>query len=151
AVVAVPDGGADDGAAAHGVADQVVVQAVAPQHPVLAQVAELRVTDRAGRATVIHRVAARLVGSAGLDDHIAAQVGDLAAVVAGAEVQELQRLVQLHVAVADAGDDAFFGLRGVLVRGDTVGCGDDDAVADSPPRQAFAEGDAPGARFGIGS
>ena len=46
------------GAAAHRVADQVEVQAVAAEHAFLAEVAELGVADRAGRVAVVHRVAA---------------------------------------------------------------------------------------------
>jgi hypothetical protein len=48
AVVAVMDACADHRAAAHRVAAKVVVQAVAAEHALLAQVAELGVADRAG-------------------------------------------------------------------------------------------------------
>ena len=65
-----------------------------PEHPLLAQVAELGVADRAGRVAVVHRVAADAVGVGRLDDDVAAQVGDLAAVVALAEVVELERAVE---------------------------------------------------------
>ena len=71
-----------DGAAAHRVADQVIVQAVAAEHAFLAEVAELGVADRAGRVAVVHRVAATPSRVGRLDDDVAAQVGDLAAIVA---------------------------------------------------------------------
>ena len=53
----------------------------------LAEVAELRVADAAGAVAVKHRVAADAPGSGGLDDDVAREVGDFAAVVAGAEVR----------------------------------------------------------------
>ena len=74
-------------AAAHRVAAQVEVQAVAAEHALLAEVAELGVADRAGRVAVVHRVAADAVRVGRLDDDVAAQVGDLAAVVAVAQVR----------------------------------------------------------------
>ena len=83
---AVPDRVADDGAAAHRVAAQVVVQGVAAEHVLLAEVAELGVADRAGRVAVVHRVAAHAFGVGRLDDDVAAQVRHLAAVLAVAQV-----------------------------------------------------------------
>src|SRR2546427_447633 len=45
AVAAVPDRGANHGAAAHRAADEVEVEAVAAEHALLAQVTELGVAD----------------------------------------------------------------------------------------------------------
>ena len=63
------------------VAGQVEVEAVLAEHALLAEVAELGVGDRAGRVPVVHRVPADAVRVGRLDDDVAAQVGDLAAVV----------------------------------------------------------------------
>ena len=107
AVAAVPERRPDDGAAAHRVAGQVEVEAVLAEDPLLAQVAELGVADRAGRAAVVHRVAASLGGVGRLDDDVSAQVGDLAAVVSLAQVVLLQGAVQ---------GDAWFRRSRVMVR-----------------------------------
>ena len=77
-----------------GVAAQVVVQAVAAEHAFLAEMAKLGVADRAGRTAMIHRVAAHAVRVGRLDDDVAAQVGDLAAVVAGPQMLEFQRFIE---------------------------------------------------------
>src|SRR5262249_36455101 len=140
AVAAVPDGGADDVAAAHRVAAEVVVQGIAAEDAFLAQVAELRVADRAGGIAVVHGVPA-LAGVGGLDDHVPAQVRDLAAVIAAAEVVLLQRLVENQPGAVDSLDEAFLGQwrlgpAGVLV---TAGRRDDDAVADLPPLHRFVQ------------
>ena len=73
---------------------EVEVQAVAAERVLLAQVAELGVADRAGRAAVIHRVPADARRIGRFDDDVAAQVGDLAAEFALAEVLVGQRLVE---------------------------------------------------------
>src|SRR5262249_10102751 len=129
-----------DVTAAHGVAAQVVMQRVAPQHSLLAEVAELGVVDGAGGVLVIHRVAAFALRVSRLDDDVAAQVGDVGAVVAAAEVGVLQRAVERQL-VAGAGlagarlgvrvgaDAGAEGLLGLDLRG---GGGEDDAVADAP-------------------
>ena len=111
AIAAVPDRSADDVAAAHRVADQVKVQGVAAQHAFLAEMAELGVADRAGGIAMIHRVAAHAGGIGRLDDDVAAQVGDLAAIVAVAEMRELQRLVERELRAVDGLDDALLGER----------------------------------------
>src|SRR5262249_18999330 len=114
AVGAVPDGGADDVAAAHGVAAQVIVQTVAPQDTLFAEVAELGVADRAGRAAVIHRVATISLGVGRLDDDIPAEVRDLAAIKAVPQVLKLQRRAQDQLDAVDAPDSPF--LRGSSLR-----------------------------------
>src|SRR5262249_60607150 len=53
AVARVPDRGADHRAAAHGVADKVIVQAVAAEHAFFAEPAEFGVADRPLRISVI--------------------------------------------------------------------------------------------------
>ncbi len=83
------------------VADEVVVQAVAAEHALLAEVAELGVADGAGRAAVVHRVAALARGVGRLDDDVAAQVGDLAAIVAASQMLVLQRPVEREPVAVD--------------------------------------------------
>ena len=112
AVAAVPDRGADDRAAAHRVAEAVEVEAVLAEHPLLAQVAELGVGDRPGRAPVVHGVAPDAARVGRLDDDVAAQVRHLAAVVAGAEVLELQGPVEGQAVTAEGDDGAFLGEDG---------------------------------------
>ena len=94
AIAAVPDRRADHGAAAHRVADQVVVQAIAAQHALFAEVAEFGIADRPGGASVVHGVPARFCWIGRFHDDVAAQVGHLAQIKALAEMLELQRLVQ---------------------------------------------------------
>src|SRR5262249_32262210 len=53
AIATVPDRCADDGAAAHGVAAQVIVKTVLAEDSLLAEMTELSVADRAGGAAVI--------------------------------------------------------------------------------------------------
>src|SRR5262249_53767716 len=116
AVAAVPNRGAEDVTAAHRVAAQVEVQAVAAEYAGLAEVAELGVADGPGRAAVVHRVAAqREVGR--LDEEVAAEVGDGAAVVAGAAVVEVERPVERQAGAGDGADDALLGLRQVADAG----------------------------------
>src|SRR5262249_28224873 len=91
AVGAVPDGSANDGAAAHRVATQVVVQRVTAQHAGFAEVAELTVADGAGGVAVVHRVAAFPFRIGRLDNDVPTQVGHLAAVETCPQVLVLQR------------------------------------------------------------
>jgi len=80
AVAAVPDRGADDRGAAHRVTDQVEVEAILALDPLLAQVSELGVADRAGRAAVVHRVTAGDLRLRRLHNDVAAEVRDFAAI-----------------------------------------------------------------------
>jgi hypothetical protein len=54
------------------------------------------------------------VGLGGLDDDIAAQVGDIGSVVAVAFVIELERRIERDLRAGDRLDDALLGLRKVL-------------------------------------
>src|SRR5262249_41641381 len=94
AIAAIPDRGAQDVAAAHGVADQVIVQAVTAEDAGFAKAAELGVADGAGGMAMIHGVAAALVRIGRLDDDVAAKIGHLAAIFAVAQVLELERLIE---------------------------------------------------------
>ena len=112
--MAVPDRGADDRAAAHRVAAQVEVDAVAAQIVFFAEVAKLGVTDRTGRVLVIHGVAAHPVRIGRFDHDVAREVGDFAPETIVREVGESQRLVEFdwvtagEVAIADGDDAALF-------------------------------------------
>ena len=139
AVAAVPDRVADRRAAAHRVTAEVVVQGVAAEHARLAEVAELGVPERAGRAVVVHRVAAdaRRVGA--LDDHVAGEVRHLAAVVAVAEVRHRQRPVERQPGPVDRGDRPLLGGRSRLGGALGLGPGEDDPVAGLPPGHRLGE------------
>src|SRR4051812_25770254 len=76
AIVAIPDRGAEDIAAAHRVADEVIVNGISAQDVFLAEMAKLRVADRSFRITVIHGVPAHAMGIGRFDDDIAAQIAD---------------------------------------------------------------------------
>src|SRR5581483_4500099 len=153
AVLAVPQRCADDGAAAHRIAHQMEVQHVAAKRAALAETAELGVADRAGRAVVVHRVATR--GGVGrLDDDVAAQVGDLAAIRAAADVVEVRGAIEHEAGTGNGGDKAFFRLREVadallkrielrLLQVDdlTRRRGQDDPIALAPAADRPAEHD----------
>ena len=66
-----------------------------PSDSFLAQVAELGVADRPGRAAVVHRMAAGRVRVGRLDDDIAAQVRDLAAGVTASHMLVLERSIRV--------------------------------------------------------
>src|SRR5262249_40440771 len=131
AIVAVPDRGADDRAAAHRVADEGIVQGIAAEDVFLAEMAKLSVADRAGGVAVVPRVAARALRVGGFDDDVAAEVGDLGAVVTGAEMLVVESLVQCNGRALDAFDDALFRGAALFAVG-LVGGGDDDAIARLP-------------------
>src|SRR5262249_19991949 len=137
---AVPDRGANDAAATHGAAAQVIVQRIAAQDVLLAEVPELRVGDGAGGVLVIHGVAALALGVRGLDDHVAAQVRHLAAGVAGAEVLEGERLVERDLLTVDRLDGARLGVRPLAAVGARRG-GDDDLVAGLPAGDGLVQRD----------
>ena len=59
---------------------------------------------------MVHRVAADAGRVGRLDDDVAAQVGDLAAVVAVAEVLELEGPVERQAVAVDGLDDALLGV-----------------------------------------
>src|SRR5262249_47733191 len=149
AVAAVPDRGADHVAAAHGVADQVVVQAVAAQHAGLAQVAELGVADGPGRVLVIHRMAALSLRIGRLNDDVAAEIGDLAPVKAIPQVPEVERGAQGQLVTVHGLDGPFLRGRsfwiwsrmGLTRSRRALGAGDDDAVADLPAAHRLGQGD----------
>lgn len=132
-VLAVPDRVTDHGVAPHGVAAQVEVQGVAAERALLAQVAELGVGERPGRAAVIHGVPADTSGVGGFDHHIAAQVRDLAAEITVAEVGHLQRLVERDLAAIDRSDGSFLGGRFGLRRAVLLRAGEDDAIPTFQP------------------
>ena len=171
AVAAVPDRGADDRAAAHRVAEAVEVQAVLAEHALLAQVAELGIRDRAGRSAMIHRVAADAARVGRLDDDAAAQVRDLAAIGAVAQVLEVEGPVERQAVAVDAPEGALLGVdrharlgvgpvaarggarRRLVARLPPPGApgavvasrgGDDHAVADPPARDRLGEPDLAG-------
>ena len=99
---------------------------------------------------MVHRVAAHALRVGRLDDDVAAQVGDLAAVVAVAEVLVLQRLVERELrSPSMAWIDALLGVTGVLRwRLDVAAsCGDDDAVAGLPAGDRLGERDRAVARL----
>src|ERR1019366_2213024 len=104
AVGGIPDGTADDGAAAHRVADEMEMQGIPAQHAFLAEMAELRVAERAGRVPVKHRMAALPLGIGRLDDDVAAQVGDFAVEFAAAQVLVFERRVERNLRAVDALD-----------------------------------------------
>ncbi len=72
-------------------------------------------------------MAADAVGFGGLDDDIAAQVGDLAPVVSFAAVGVLERLVERDLGAGDGRDEPLLGLRVAAVM--VFGRGEDDAIA----------------------
>ena len=114
AIVRIDDRDADDAAAAHRVADQVVVDGIAPQHAFLAQMGEAGVADAAGAVAMVHGVAAAAFRIGAFDDDVARQVGDLAAELALAQVLVSQRLVQVQRQAVDLGDPPrLAALRGV--------------------------------------
>jgi len=57
----------------------VEVEAVAAQFALLAEVAEFGIADGASGMAVDHGVGADAIGVGGFDDHIAGEIGDLAA------------------------------------------------------------------------
>ena len=73
------------------------------------------------------------------DDDVAAEVGDFAAVVAGAEVLELQRLVERDGFIAEFADRPLLRFPVVLIVGG--GGGHDDPIADAPATHGFGKGD----------
>ena len=97
AIVRIDDGGAEHAAAAHGVGDAMEVNRVTAEHPFLAEMREPGVADPAAAVAMIHRVAADAVRSRALDDHVAAQIGHLAAIRAGAVVLDRERRVERDV------------------------------------------------------
>ncbi len=138
---AVPDGGADDVAAAHGVADEVVVDAVAAEHALLAEMAKLGVADRAGGMAMVHGMAAHAAGVGRLDHDIAAQVGHLAAELrAVGRVLEIERRIQCQRGVTEGADDPFLGLLAAGVVG-IQRPGHDDPVARLPAGHGLGERD----------
>ena len=149
AVAAVPDRSAHDVAAPHRIPAQVEVDAVAAQDVFLAQVAELSVADRPGRSVVIHRVTANALRLGGFDDHVARQVGDGRAVLAGAQVGILQGRIKREAGAVDCLDGADLGGNCDLVLGPLPAAasgatvpfagGDDDAVADFPAAHRLRE------------
>ena len=62
---------------------------------------------------VVHRVTSHAIRIGALDDHIAAQIGDISAIFAFGVMLKLQWLVELYLHAVDGGDDTFFGLRAV--------------------------------------
>src|SRR5207253_8490361 len=103
-----------DRAAAHAVADKMIVQAVSAEHAFLAEMAKFGIANRAGRAAVIHGMAPDAVGVRRFHDDVAAEVGDLAAVLADREMLELQRLVKRDLVASNGSDRALLGVRRVL-------------------------------------
>ena len=94
---------------------------------------------------VIHRVAAHAVGLGGFDHDVARQVGDLAAVRAGAEVFLGERLVQGQGCPLDLDNRSLFrarGLRaaqGAVVAARGFRAGDDDPIARLPAADRFRQ------------
>src|SRR5262249_26972670 len=113
----------------------------------LAQVAELGITDRPGRAAVVHRVAAGRLRVGRLHGDVPAQVGHLAPVGSRAEVVEGEGLVEGNPGPVDGLYNPLLGLRVVadagaesLLRLDLAGGrGQDHPVADAPAGDGLAE------------
>src|SRR5262249_48706114 len=115
AVVGIDDGDAEHAAAAHRVADQVIVNGVATQDAFLAKMGEAGIADPAGAAPVVHGVAA-YPGRIGTSDaHISRKVGRLAADLAPARVLVRQRLIEVDGGAVNPGDVSRFAAGGVRV------------------------------------
>ena len=134
AVGAVLDRCADHETAVHRVADQVIVQGIAAQMPLLVEVTELGVADGSGRVCVIHRVPTFPFRISGLNDDTPAQIGHLSSGGAFRLMLKLQRRAEGQLGVADGLDDALFGFGRVLLARRILvgGRGDDDPVAGFP-------------------
>ena len=115
AVGAVPDRGADDIAAAHRIAAQVIVQGIAAEDSFLAQMAKLGVTDSTGGTAVVHRVAAHFLVRR-FHDNVAAQVGHFPAVEAASQVFVVQGCAEGQLDAVDRLDDSLLGGRSLGVR-----------------------------------
>ncbi len=123
------------------------MDAVTPEHALLAEVPKLRVADRAARPAMIHRVPARLLGIGGFDDDVAAEIRDLAAIRAVAEMVECERRIERQLIGRDRRDDPLLGLRVVFrVRAEGLRDlvlprrrGQQHAVAGAPAGDLFRE------------
>src|SRR5262249_7128835 len=113
---------------------------------------QLGIRNGAGRIAMVHGMAALAGRVGGLNDDIAAEIGDLAAVVTLGDMVELQRLVEDDLRAVDLADEALLGLRavaGAVAEGllDLVlprRGGEEDAIAGLPAADGLGQRD-----FGI--
>src|SRR5438477_4844177 len=99
----------------HAVADQVVMQAVAAKDSRLPQVTKFRIADRPGRVAMVHRVSSRTGWVRRFHDHVATEIGDLAAIGTLTGMVMGQRLVEDQLGSDDGLDGSFF-RRGTVAR-----------------------------------
>ena len=125
------------------------VNAVTTEHALFPEVAKLRVVNGTRRAAVKHRVPACLRGISGLDDDVAAEIGDLAAHVAFDDVRVRERRIEREGVAVHCFKRALLGLgeiarvlaEGLLVGMLALSCGahDDELVTRAPAGRCFRE------------